>query len=52
MGVEAADVLVGDVGDLFEDQLLGLLSDEFLGKQIRSEVQEQRVAAAQFHVPQ
>ena len=50
--VESADVGVADVGDLFEDQLLGLLATQLLGEQVRAQVEQQRVAAAQLDVAQ
>src|ERR1700722_1678272 len=52
LGVESADVGVGDVRDLFENELFGFLAEQLLDQQIRSHVQEQGVTAAQFHVPQ
>ena len=36
LGVQSADVGVADVGDLLEDELLGLLAYELLGEQVRA----------------
>ena len=50
--VESPDVGVGDVGHLFEDELLGLLAHQLLDEQVRAQVEQQRVATAQLDVAQ
>ena len=48
LGVEAADVLVGDVRDLLEDEVLDLGAGQLLEQQARAGVHEQRVAGPQL----
>ena len=52
LAVEAAHVGVGDVGHLFEHQLLDLGPGQLLEQQAAADVHEQRVAAAQPLAPQ
>ena len=44
--VEAADVGVGDVGHLFEDEVLALELGQLLDEQLGAHVHEERVAAS------
>ena len=50
--VEAADVGVGDVGDLFEHELLDLGPRDALDEQAAAAVHEQVLAGAQLHAEQ
>ena len=50
--VEAADVVVGDVGDLLEHQLLDLGPGQALDEQAGAGVHEDVVAGAQLHAEQ
>ncbi len=50
--VETADVFVGDVGDLFEDELLDLGPGQALDEQARPRLHEQVVAGAHLHARQ
>src|ERR1039457_549196 len=50
--VQSAHVGVGDIGDFFEDELFGLLANQFLGQQVRAQVEQQCVTTAEFHVAQ
>ena len=49
LGVEAADVGVGDVGHLFEDELLALELGQLLDEQLGAHVHQQGVAGPQLH---
>ena len=50
LGVEPADVGVGDVGHLFEDELLALELGQLLDEQLGAQVHEEGVAGAQLDV--
>ena len=50
LAVEAADVVVGDVGDLFEHELFDLLARQLLDEEPGAQVHEHRVARAHLHV--
>ena len=49
LGVQAAHVRVGDVGDLFEDELLALELGQLLDEELGAHVHQQRVAGPQLH---
>ena len=49
LGVQAAHVRVGDVGHLFEDELLALELGQLLNQQLGAHVHQQRVAGPQLH---
>ena len=49
LAVEAADVGVGDVGHLLEDQLLDLGAGQLLEQQLRAGLHQHGVAGAQLH---
>ena len=48
--VETADVGVGDVGHLFEDEVLALELGELLDEEPGAKIHEQRVAGAQLGI--
>ena len=52
LAVEPADVVVADVGHLFEDELFDLLAGQLLDEQPAAQVHEDRVAGAHLHVAQ
>ena len=52
LAVEAAHVVVADVGDLFEHELLDLLARQLLDEQPGAQVHQHRVARAHLHVAQ
>ena len=50
--VETADVVVGDVGDLFEHELFDLGPRQPLGEQARARIHQHVIAGAQLHADQ